>query len=369
MDLGTSVALAASTQQVIGSVIALVVGPGFVVYLVANSAKAKPEAGSEVELASNRKPYYDDDQLEGRKLDRTLTMGLSCLVRVGVGLPLYWLPEPGRQEGAEEEFEDIFIGRGAEMFATTAEGGLDCAGCHGAEGVGGVTEFTLTDAEGEFIEVVSWKAPALNTVMLRYSRDEVRDILIYGRPYSPMPAWGEEGGGPLTEQQIDDLVVYLESIQISPEEAQAEVAEGLESELAAAEEAGEPYGSDGEALFNLGYYADVAGGAYSCGRCHTNGWSFNDKEEDGNGAFAPSLQGGVTLRQFLTPELHEEFITTGSEEGEAYGQFGQGSGEMPGFGLSPAEEAEVPGFEAQEEGPGMMTPEQIEAIVDYERTL
>lgn len=361
--------VAASTQQVIGSVIALVVGLGFVVYLVSNSAKAKPEAGSEVELASNRKPYYDDEQLEGRKLDHTLTTGLVCLVVVGVGLPLYWLAEPGRQDGAVEEFENIFTGRGEALFASTADGGLDCAGCHGADGIGGVTEFTLTDAEGEFLEVVSWKAPALNTVMMRYSRDEVRDILVYGRPFSPMPAWGEEGGGPLTEQQIDELVVYLESIQISPEDAQGAVAEGLEAELAAAEDAGEPYASDGEALFNLGYYTDVAGGAYSCGRCHTSGWSFGDKGEDGNGAFGPSLAGGVTLRQFLTAELHEEFITTGSEEGTEYGQLGQGSGQMPGFGLSPAEEAEIPGFEAQNEGPGMMTPEQIEAIVDYERGL
>ncbi|CAN5736552.1 hypothetical protein BH20ACT2_BH20ACT2_13890 [soil metagenome] len=369
MVVGPVVVLA-TTQQVIGSVIALIVGLGFIAYLVSNTAKAKPEAGSEIELASNRKPYLEDEQLEGRKLDHTLTWGLFTLVIIGVGLPLYWLAEPGRQAGAIDNFNRIFVDRGEEMFATTADGGLNCAGCHGAEGVGGVADFTLTDADGEFIDQVSWKAPALDTVMLRYSRDEVRYILEYGRPFSPMPAWGEEGGGPLTEQQIDNLVAYLDSIQITAEEAQQEVADGLDEEQAAAEEAGEAYGSDGEALFNLGYFADVGGGAYSCGRCHTEGWSYGDRSADGSGAFGPSLRGGATTRQFLTAEQQVEFVTTGSEDGVAYGQNGQGRhGMMPGFGLQPPEEAEIPGFEERGEGAGMMTPEQIEAIVNYERGL
>ena len=67
---------------------------------------------------------------------------------------------------------------------------------------------------------VEWQGPALNTVLLRYTRDEVRYILEYGRPFSPMPAWGAKGGGPLTEQQLQNLIDYLESIQLTPEEAQ-----------------------------------------------------------------------------------------------------------------------------------------------------
>ena len=57
---------------------------------------------------------------------------------------------------------------------------------------------------------VNWKAPALNTVLLRYSREEVRYILTYGRPFSPMPAWGVKGGGPLNDQQLQNLIDYLE---------------------------------------------------------------------------------------------------------------------------------------------------------------
>ena len=50
---------------------------------------------------------------------------------------------------------------------------------------------------------MSWKAPALQTVLLKFSDDEVRYIITYGRPFSPMSPWGLAGGGPMNDQQID----------------------------------------------------------------------------------------------------------------------------------------------------------------------
>ena len=67
------------------------------------------------------------------------------------------------------------------------------------------------------MKVVNWRVPALNTVLLRFSREEVTYIITYGRPFSPMPAWGVAGGGALNDQQVQNLVDYLESIQISPD--------------------------------------------------------------------------------------------------------------------------------------------------------
>src|SRR5690606_39180432 len=190
---------------------------------------------------------------------------------LAVGLPLYWLNEPGRQDGAVEMYDNTFVKRGAALFAPTAEGGYDCAGCHGAEGVGGLTNFTLTDENNDFVAQVSWRAPALNTVFLRFSEDEVREILVYGRPGTPMPAWGAEGGGALTTQQIDELIAYLRTIQISPEEAQAQAEDILRSELGLQDGERINYNDPavGEALFNLGLKSGAAGGAFSCARCHT----------------------------------------------------------------------------------------------------
>ena len=43
---------------------------------------------------------------------------------------------------------------------------------------------------------VAWSAPAINTVFYRYTPEEVRFWLVYGRANSPMPAWGLAGGEP-----------------------------------------------------------------------------------------------------------------------------------------------------------------------------
>lgn len=377
MTLLLSTVLAASTVKSIGALIAVIVGIGFVVYAIANIRAGRQEVASEIELAANRKPYYSDEEMEGPKLERALSTGLILLAVVAIGLPLYWLNEPGRQSGAVETFDEIFVNRGEDLFAPTADGGYNCAGCHGAGGSGGAAPFTIADDEGEFVATVSWKAPALDTVLLRYSEDEVRDVLVYGRPGTPMPAWGEEGGGPLTAQQIDELVAYIASIQITSDEAKESVAGALRAELGLDEDAEIDYDdpATGEALFNLGLSDGFAGGAYSCARCHTKGASFADGDyepadadlsdyagyEDGSGAFGFSLTSAVIPRQFLSIDDLAEFLTAGSEYGVLYGQRGIGSGRMPGYGDNPNTE--------DEEGDGMFTEDMIRAVACYEASL
>ena len=53
-------------------------------------------------------------------------------------------------------------------------------------------------------------APSLNDIFYRYDDEEVRYWLIWGRPGSPMPAWGVEAGGPLNDQQLDFVIEYSE---------------------------------------------------------------------------------------------------------------------------------------------------------------
>ena len=89
--------LAASTQRTIGLVIAVVVAVGFSVYVLFNLRQGRKEIFAEVELAPNRKPYYDDDTLETKRLDIALAGGVATLIIIALALPLYWLGEPGRQ--------------------------------------------------------------------------------------------------------------------------------------------------------------------------------------------------------------------------------------------------------------------------------
>lgn len=341
-------AVLASTFQNIGRVIVVLLIIGIVVYVFLYFRRSAPEVGSEVVLAPNRQPHHPDEVLEGAVLNRNLAIGLGVVVVVAIGLPLYWLGEPGRNEGWQGTFDRVAADRGEELFLPSAEGGLGCADCHGGmEATGGAANYVLTDVNGDFVANVNWQGPALNTVLLRYDEEEVFDVLVYGRPFSPMPAWGIEGGGALNDQQIGNLIAYIEEIQITPEEARAEATTALETAMDSGE-----FASEGEALFNLGLFDGFAGGAYSCGRCHTQGWSYGEPEAAGNGAMGPNLYavrdqfpGGAAGFQEQV-----DFIYEGSVRGQQYGRHGQGSGRMPGFGQ-------------------MLTREQIEAIVEYERNL
>jgi mono/diheme cytochrome c family protein len=341
-------AVLASTASTTGYVIVTLALIAFVVYILMNILRARKETGSEIVLAPNRMPHHPDEVLEGPVLNRNLAFGLGAVVLISVGLPMYWLGEPGRNEGWAETFERRAADRGAATFAPTEDGGLNCAGCHGGmDAPGGVAPYTINDANGDFVASVDWRAPALNTVLLRFDEEELFDILVYGRPFSPMPAWGIEGGGALNDQQIGNLIAYIKTIQITPEEAQAQATAALERAMDSGQ-----FESEGEALFNLGLYDGFAGGAYSCGRCHTQGWSFGEPESDGNGALGPNLT--AVRDQFPGGAVgfgeQVDFVSEGSEKGVLYGAHGQGSGRMPAFGQ-------------------MLTREQIEAIVEYERNL
>jgi len=375
--------VAATTVKAVGVVIAVVTGIAVVAYIVINIRQGRPEIASEIELAPNRKPYYEDEALEGPRLNRALAWGLVLIAITAVGLPLYWLNEPGRMSGAIDTFDETFVNRGSRLFAPTEEGGYNCAGCHGAEGVGGqAPPFTLTDDDGGFVATVTWRAPALNTVLLRFSEEELREILVYGRPGTPMPAWGAEGGGPLTTQQIDELIAYIGSIQLTADRARTEVEDAVRQELGLGEDAEVDWNdpATGKVLFNLGIESGFAGGAYSCARCHTKGASFQygavapedaDLSEymgfpDGTGAFGFSLTSGVIPRQFLSIEDLIEFVTEGTEYGMLYGQRGQGSGRMPGFGDNPDDADDTTD---DEPGDGMFTPEMICSVAKYEASL
>ena len=345
----SSTVIFADTTTTVAWVILLASVLGWVIYGLGNLRSSKREIGAEIKLAANRKPYYDDERLEGEKIERTQLIGLAFLAVTTIALPLYWILEPGRMVGAEKEFEHIFEEWGSGLFATTADGGFNCAGCHGGmNGGGGVASYSITDPNTSEVKQVNWKAPAINTVFYRYSEEEVRFILEYGRPFSPMSAWGLVGGGPMNDQQIQTVIDYVKSIETPrdangklPDEKQKEIQDEAERQVKAG-----TYSTIGEALFNL----DLGSGNFSCARCHTKGWSYGDPQITGGGAFGPNLTGGSVVRQFPQRDEMIAFIKGGSEFGKKYGQQGQGSGRMPAFGL-------------------MLTDDQIVAVIDYVRGL
>lgn len=383
----------------------------------------------------NLTPFLPDEELEGRRLERALGWSLVFTLVIAVALPVYFLVEPTRKVAADEGFLERSIERGEILFANSQSEFFDntrsllCANCHGVDGEGGQAPFVLqpeldqcTDPENQgnpdvpecLPRRVAWQAPSLDNVLLRFDRGQVTEILVYGRPGTPMPAWGiESGKGVLNEQGIEDLVNYLESIQISAEEAKARSAKAArafrrdaarrvddqgetveqatvdvqeaEAVLADAEASGDEERIDaaqrtlenaqgdltdaravldalvawneqveqmpeGEVLFRL-----------NCARCHTKGWSYYDPARldlpplppNATGRYGPNLTGGSTLRQFPGEQgrkQHHEWVAVGVPRDNQYGVGGISSGRMPHFAR-------------------ILTKGQIDAIVDYERSL
>ncbi|MFT7602104.1 MAG: mono/diheme cytochrome c family protein [Acidimicrobiales bacterium] len=294
----TGTALLAADFRVIGLTVFTVVIVGFVALFIRNMLEARAELGSEIELAANKKEYLSDEDLEGSKLDKSLSFALVTLGVCSLALPFYWLAEPGRQEGAVDAYQLNFESRGEGLYLE----GAQCVNCHSAGGAGGSAPYVLQDGDGQFVANAAWNAPALDDVLLRYSEDEVRYILNFGRPGSPMAAWGTPGGGPLTTQQVQNLIEYIDTFQVQTLDtiainessdpdasnlAAEEVAAAIYTEVDRSIEAGE-FETVGEAVFNLGLFSDFRNGSLSCARCHTAGWSL------GAGAFPDLLSDSVS---------------------------------------------------------------------------
>jgi mono/diheme cytochrome c family protein len=170
-----------------------------------------------------------------------------------------------------------------------------------------------------------------------------------------MPAWGLEGGGPMNDQQLDNLIAYMKSIAITPEEAQAQAAERAQVELERLEGSGTTGGTGTgaggvESQGEQPQSASLGAALYNtnCARCHTLGYSYGEPQTPGGGAFGPSLYNATN--QFPSREDHIGFVAEGAENGERYGINGQSNGRMPYFSQ-------------------VLTTEQIAAIVEYERLL
>ncbi|MGA7272464.1 MAG: c-type cytochrome, partial [Acidimicrobiia bacterium] len=189
------------------------------------------------EVPSNLAPGTTDDELETRRLEGAQKTAVILSAFLAVSLPLYFLGEQARQDSFTGQFHDESVARGEALVTQ-----YQCfSACHGPEGVGGAAPYV----EKRSGISVLWTAPSLNDVFYRYSEDEVTFWVTYGRGNTPMPAWGLAGGGPLNESQVQDVVNYLKTIQVSQEESvakfenqyRAEQAKRLENATQTAEEA------------------------------------------------------------------------------------------------------------------------------------
>jgi mono/diheme cytochrome c family protein len=200
------------------TVIALVAGIAWLGFLFVSAIRNR---GGE-EVAPNLRPGIDDEKIETRRLEGGQKAAIAFSAFLAISLPLYFLTEPERQASFVDEFSTASITRGEHIVEEFA-----CFSCHGPEGSGGTTSYV----EKRSGVTVSWAVPSLDDVFFRYEEDEVNFWVTYGRGNTPMPAWGIPGGGPLNEQQVEDVVNYLKTIQVTQEEYLGKLEPGVSTAL------------------------------------------------------------------------------------------------------------------------------------------
>ncbi len=172
--------------------------------------------------APNQEFFMDNDGLENDRLTRVLAAAVVAAAVLAIVMPIYFVNETNRQEAAAKDIEEEYLHFGEEWWEK-----FECSSCHGPAGGGGGASIV----EPRSGLSANWSAPAINDVFYRYSEDEVRHWIVNGRAGSPMPASGLEGGGAMTVQEIDQVIDYLRSLQITQMEAFDKTNAAVESAL------------------------------------------------------------------------------------------------------------------------------------------
>jgi len=132
-----------------------------------------------------------DTPEDERSLQRYLLVGLVFMAVLIAAFPFYRAGEPERRAEAREAMHRHDVELGRRLY------GLHCAACHGEGARGGRGSATL--AAEEFLGSVS--------------DEQMRWLIAVGIPGTAMPAYELDHGGPLTRQDIDQVVAFLRSLE------------------------------------------------------------------------------------------------------------------------------------------------------------
>lgn len=191
--------------------------------------------------------------MQTENYDRHVWIGLALTLIVIAGLTVAWVNEPARMAEAAAALDKASIGRGRDIYVD------NCTACHGTRGEGGV-------------------GPALNnkTLLANASNEVLFATIRTGRPGTTMPAWGQENGGPFTDEDIREVVSFLRAWEANAPEVKAD-------EFV-------PNAARGAAIF-----------ASACFTCHG---------DDGKGGIAPALNDPARLNS-LGNDWYRQTIANG----------------------------------------------------------
>jgi cytochrome c oxidase cbb3-type subunit III len=135
-------------------------------------------------------PAFEPEGLD-RSLNRYLAWGIVFMVLLLAGFVVYRVREPSLRRDATRAQTTSYTDIGRTLFAT------NCAQCHGANASGGGTAPTLNSRE--FLK---------NT-----TDNQIHALVAGGVSGTAMPAWSVDYAGTLTDEQVNQVVTYLRSLE------------------------------------------------------------------------------------------------------------------------------------------------------------
>ena len=168
------------------------------------------------------KPGPADAQLEKPRLERMQAWGIVTVVLMAIWIPAVWLNEPKQNETDQRNF-NAAVRRGRRGLGAAELRGRTrpASGASAATGRTWAAATTCSTAR-------SSPFPNLQTVCggpkyghaQIHSLTDVVNTIAEGRTGTDMPSWSVKFAGSLDDQQINDIVNYILSIQKVPLQGQ-----------------------------------------------------------------------------------------------------------------------------------------------------
>jgi mono/diheme cytochrome c family protein len=114
-------------------------------------------------------------------------IGLGALLVIASALGLYMLSEPSRIANAQGDILNVQLDEAMTLYAE------NCSVCHGGSGEG-----------------IGATPPLNNPTLATMPFADIQKTIARGRYQTAMPAWSIEDNGPLSDYQIDELVLLVQ---------------------------------------------------------------------------------------------------------------------------------------------------------------
>jgi hypothetical protein len=210
------VALSTGRAILIGVVSGVVLA---LVFVAALAGMRRPRRKAELDIPNAMKPGPSDPDLERPILEKLYAWGALLIILLAFWVPVVWLREPTTNAQDAELFLEESIRRGylTTLFGNEANQlGFNCERCHGPGLAGGQNVFNSRVVPVPNLQTVCGGA-AFGHPLIR-SLDDVVTVIAEGRPNTDMPSWSVRFAGAMLDQQINDVVNYLLSIQEVPDD-------------------------------------------------------------------------------------------------------------------------------------------------------